>query len=464
MHARRFLALTAAAAIAISACAPAATTAPTDTGAPPTAGPSPTEATAEGPNAELTAALAGEYDGKLIDFAGQWIGADGEAFNESLDAFRDATGINVVFSGISNYETVLSVRVDGGLAPDIAQLAQPGRLKAFAADGKLVDLDTVLDGDAVRENYSPGFITDGSGEDGKLYGLYYQQNLKSIVWYPVKAFEAAGYTVPESWDDLEALVEKIKADGSAPWCTSIEHAAFSGWVATDWLEDVLLRTAPVETYDKWAAHELPFADPAVVKALEFVGSMWFTEGNTYGGAERINGTWVGDSQTPMFDDPPKCWLHKQAAWIPDFWPDGTHPTPDDPNAEFASEFFYFPGIEEEFGSPVLGASDMFVMFNDRPEVRALLQWFTTPESVQSRIEGGGFLSANLSIPADWYDKYPMSGLAEIARNATVSRADAVDGMSPEAQTVVNAAMVKWVSQNGEGTEEILAGIDADWPE
>ena len=335
MHARRFLALTAAAVIAISACAPAASTAPTDTGAPPTAGPSPTEAAAEGPNAELTAALAGDYDGTTVDVVGQWIGPDEAAFTESLDAFRDATGINVVYSGISNYETVLSVRVDGGLAPDIAQLAQPGRLRAFAGDGKLIDLDTILDADTVRENYSPGFITAGSGEDGKLYGLYYQQNLKSIVWYPVQAFEAAGYEPPTTWDELDALVEKIKADGSSPWCTSIEHGDFSGWVATDWLEDVLLRTAPVETYDAWAAHELPFTDPAVVKALDFVGSMWFTEGNTYGGAERINGTWVGDSQTPMFDDPPKCWLHKQAAWIPDFWPEGKEP-------EVDSKFFYFP--------------------------------------------------------------------------------------------------------------------------
>ena len=34
------------------------------------------------------------------------------------------------------------------------------------------------------------------------------------------------------------------------------------------------------------------------------------------------------------------------------------------------DFFYFPMIEEEFGTPVLGAADMFVMFDDRPEVRA----------------------------------------------------------------------------------------------
>jgi alpha-glucoside transport system substrate-binding protein len=194
-----------------------------------------------------------------------------------------------------------------------------------------------------------------------------------------------------------------------------------------------------------------------VNALNVVGEMWFTEGNTYGGAERINGTWVGDSQTPMFDDPPKCWLHKQAAWIPDFFPEGKVAGTD-------SMFFYFPAIDEQYGNPVLGGSDMFVMFNDRPEVRALIQWFTTPESVQERVATGGFLSASNAVPADWYSVYPMSGLAEIARNATVSRSDATDAMSPEAQAVIHAGLIKWVQQNGQGTEDILAEIEANWPQ
>lgn len=457
MHARRLTAFIGAGLIAFAACSPAATTAPTG-GTPTQAPPTGTPATAAptGPNAELTAALDKEYANATVDVLAQWIEGEGTAFDSSLNAFREATGINVVYSGITNYETVLTVRVEGGLAPDIAQIAQPGRMRSFAAAGKLIDLDTVLDGDFIRANWSEGFINAGSAS-GTLHGLYYRQDLKSIVWYPVQAFEAKGYAIPTTWAELEALVGQIKADGGAPWCTSIEHGDFTGWVATDWIEDVLLRTAPVDTYDRWAAHEIPFNDPAVVSALDVVGAMWFGEGNTYGGAERILGTWVGDSQTPMFDDPPKCWLHKQAAWIPDFWPEGKEP-------EVDSKFFYLPGIDAQYGNPVLGGSDMFVMFNDRPEVRALLQWFTTPESVQERVASGGFLAASNAVPAAWYTGYPMSGLAEIARNATVSRADATDGMAPEAQSVIHKGLIKWIQQNGQGSEAILAEIEAGWPQ
>jgi len=457
MRATKFLALAAVAVIAISACGTATTPSPSATTGPePTDGTTPTDAPS-GPNAELTAALAGDYDGETVDVFAQWIDAEGVAFDDSLDAFREATGINVVYSGITNYETVLSARVDGGLAPDIAQIAQAGTMRTYAEDGVLIDLATVLDIDQVKEDYSQGFIDAGSF-DGKIYGLFYKQDLKSIVWYPVEAFADAGYEVPTTWDELIALSDQIVADGSNPWCTTIEHGDASGWVATDWIEDVLLRTAPPETYDQWVSHEIPFNDPAVIAAAEMVGKIFFTEGYTYGGSTRINGTWVGDSQTPMFDAAgPKCWLHKQAAWIPDFWPEGTEPGVD-------SKFFYFPPIDPMYGNPVLGGSDQFMMFNDRPEVRALMQWFSTVDSVTERVATGGFLAASNAVPLDLYTSYPMSGLAEIAQNATVSRADASDSMPKEVGAgTFWKGMVKWISQDGEGTQAIFDEIEASWP-
>jgi alpha-glucoside transport system substrate-binding protein len=469
MHTKKTLAGLTALVLVVSACAnQAASPSPSPAASPtPSSGasiaPSPSPA---GANAELTAALAGEYDGTTVDVLAQWIQTDGENFDASLDAFREATGINVVYSGISNYETVLGVRVDGGLAPDIAQLAQPGNMQAFQADGKLVALDDVLDVEQVKEDYSPGFVEDGS-VDGKLYGLYYQQNLKSIVWYPVQQFADAGYEVPTTWDELVELSNRIVADGSNPWCTTVEHSDLSGWVATDWLEDILLRTAPVETYDKWVRHEIPFDDPAVLNAAGIASTMFFTEGYTFGGNVRMNATWVGDSQGPMFDPAgPKCWMHKQAAWIPDFWPTDAAGNALFEPGEDTYAFFYFPAIEAEYGNPVLGAADMFVMFNDRPEVRALMQWFSTPDSVSERVATGGFLAATNAVPLSDYTAYPMSGLAAIAHEATVSRADASDAMPAEvgqAKGTFLQGMVKWISQNGEGTEQIFADIEASWP-
>jgi alpha-glucoside transport system substrate-binding protein len=473
MRNKKLVAGLTAVAMAFGACAQAASPSPAPSTAPSTApsasagasgGASPSAAA--GPNAELAAAMAGEYRGQTIDILTQWIDAEGKAFDDSLKPFRDATGINVIHSGISNYETVLNVRVEGGLAPDIAQLAQSGNMRNFQGDDKLIPLTDVLDMDAVQESYSEGFIDAGS-VDGTMYGLYYKQDLKSIVWYPVQQFSQAGYTAPKTAADLQALEADIVADGSNPWCTTIEHGDVSGWVLTDWIEDVLLRTAPPETYDAWAAHTIPFNDPAVLNAANIVKEHVFTEGFTYGGNTRVNATWVGDSQTPMFDAAgPKCWLHKQAAWIPDFWPKDANNQPLFKPGEDSYAFFYFPPIDEQYGSPVLGGSDMLVMFKDRPEVRAIMQWFSTPESVEGRVATGGFLSASNAVPLADYTSYPMSGLAEIAQSASVSRPDASDSMPAAVggpKGIFLAGMVKWTQQNGEGTEQIFADIEANWP-
>ena len=475
MTRRTITALLAVLALALAACgaapeagtttaAPAATTtpatdapettAPTDT----TQAPATTAPAVEGPYEHLARAQAGEFAGTSVEVLAQWIEGEAENFEASLQPFIDATGIDVTYEGITDYETVLSTRVDGGNAPDIAQLAQPGLVRTFASEGALVNLSEWFNMDQLSQDYIQSFIDLGSYE-GDLYGIFFKGDLKSIVWYPVEAFATAGYEVPATWDELVALSDQIVADGNGnPWCVSMEHGDATGWVATDWIEDILLRTAPPDVYDSWVSHEIPFNDPEVLEAADYMSQIWFADDYVYGGSTAINATFVGDTQTPMFaEGGPQCWMHKQAAWIPEFWPEGTEAGAD-------SSFFYFPPIEEEFGSPVLGAGDQMVMFNDRPEVRALMEYLATAEAAQGWIQAGGFVSPNQSVPLDWYSAYPNDELAGILNEADVFRFDASDTMPAEVgQRTFWDGMVEWVSSDGEGTEAVFQSIEDSWP-
>ncbi len=472
MTKRAMTALVAVLALTLSGCAAtpddagettvtaAPTTAPTDTVPPETDGTPDTtaEPEPEGPYEHLARARGGEFEGATVQILGQWIEGEAENFQATLQPLVEATGMNVVYEGITDYETVLATRVDGGNAPDIAQLAQPGLMRTFASEGSLVSLSDWFNTDQLALDYIDSFIDLGSS-DGDLYGIFFKGDLKSIVWYPVQAFADAGYDTPTTWDELIALSDRIVADGNGnPWCISIEHGDASGWVATDWMEDILLRTAPVEIYDQWISNEIPFNHPEVVEAAEYMSQIWFTDDYVYGGNTAINATWVGDTQTPMFaEDGPDCWMHKQAAWIPEFWPEGTE-------AGVDSSFFYFPPIEEEFGSPVLGAGDQMVMFDDRPEVRAVMEYLATAEAARGWIEAGGFVSPNQSVPLDWYSTYPNDELAEILNSADVFRFDASDVMPAEVGAgTFWSEMIQWVSANGADTETVLQRIEDSWP-
>jgi alpha-glucoside transport system substrate-binding protein len=418
----------------------------------------------------LDRAMAGEFEGTTVDIVAQWVEGEEENFNAVLDPFREATGIDVQYEGLPDYELALQTRVDGNDAPDLAQIAQPGKMASYVADGVLVDISGWFDVDRLREEQVEGFVDLTQVDDG-VYGVYYKTDVKSIVWYPVAPFEEAGYTIPTTWDEMTALSDQIIADGNGnPWCIGIESEAADGWVATDWLEDIVLRTAGVDFYNQWWKHEVPFNSPEVLAAADQMAAIWFAPDYVYGGNTAINATNIRDVANPMFDAAgPQCWFQKQASWIPEFWP-GNRDVADreawaNPPGE-ASSFFYLPGIDPAVGNPVLGAGDMFVMFTDgdRPEVRALLEYLATPQGAQAWIEIGGFISPNTTVPTDWYTTYPNTDLVPILNNADAFGFDASDLMPAEVGAgSFWTGMVDWVAANGEGTEEIFQSIEDGWP-
>ena len=188
-----------------------------------------------------------------------------------------------------------------------------------------------------------------------------------MVWYPKAAFDAAGYTVPETWDDLIALSEQIKADGSTPWCVGFQSEGSTGWPATDWMEDIMLRTAGPDVYDEWVAHEIPFNDEAVVHAGEVFGEVMFGDGFVLGGAASTPDIAFGDAPSPMFDDPPGCWLHRQASFINSFFPEGTVAGED-------YDWFPLPPIDQE-GTLYAGELTVVGTNGNRPEVVDFLNRF-----------------------------------------------------------------------------------------
>jgi alpha-glucoside transport system substrate-binding protein len=425
----------------------------------------------EGPYEHLARAEAGEYAGTEVTILAQWIEAEGEAFEATLADFADRTGITITYDGITDYETVLTVRVEGGDTPDLAQIAQPGLMNVFADQGDLVNLSEWINEDQLFSDYSSAW-TDQASYNGNTYGVYFKGDTKSLVWYPVQAFADAGYAIPETWDDLTALSDQIVADGGKPWCISIEHGDASGWVATDWLEDILLRTAPVEIYEQWVNHEIPFNHPEVLEAAEIMKSYWFDSGYVLGDNIGINATWVGDTPKPMFDDGgPSCWMHRQASWISGFFPADPSRGSDSEGNEILyqagedAKFFYLPPIEEASGRPVLGGGDMFVMFNDRPEVRAVMEYLATPDAAKGWIELGSLISPNGAVPVDWYTTYAGQEIASILAAATTLQFDASDLMPADVgQGTFWSGMVDWVAANGEGTEAIFQDIEDSWPE
>jgi alpha-glucoside transport system substrate-binding protein len=428
--------------------------------------PAPTEEpAAEEPAAEgtfLERAEAGEFAGTTVSLWGVMVDEEAQKMDLTVAPFEEATGIDVVYEGSREFETQINVAVDAGAPPDVANISQPAMVQRFATAGALVDVSEFLPRETLQETYIDSWIDMSTmpGADGEdiIAGIWHRASVKSMVFYPKAQFDAAGYEIPETWDEMLALTQQIADDGDTAWCIGIEAGAATGWVATDWMENIMLRTTSLENYDAWVTGELDFASPEVTAAAEKMAEIWLNDDYVYGGVPSIVSTFIGDSPVPMFADPPGCWFHSQAAWITGFFGDETLVAGED------YDFFYLPPIDESLGRPALVAGDMMVMFNDRPEVRALMEYFSTGAGVEEWVKAGGALSPHKDSSIDWYTNVVDQKVAQLLQDATSVRFDASDLMPAE----VGAgsfwkAMTDWISGSTD-LETALAEIDASWPQ
>lgn len=173
---------------------------------------------------ELANAYAGMYEGTVVTMAGPFTDQDEVVFNESIAGFEEKTGIDIQYEGSKEFEANINIRLDGGDRPDIVDFPQPGLLRYAVEKGYAIDLDTIIDPDWIEENYTEAWREMGTmeGPDGPITaGIWARANGKSFVFYPKAEFDAIGYEVPETWDEMMALTEQIAADGDTPWCIGI---------------------------------------------------------------------------------------------------------------------------------------------------------------------------------------------------------------------------------------------------
>ena len=375
-------------------------------------------------------------------------------FEQNFVDFQERTGINVVVEGSPDFETLAIVRAEAGDPHDILNFPQPGLMADMARDGYLVDLSQFISDQEMQTYYAQSWIDLGT-VDGTLVGVWHGADVKSLVWYPKPAFEAAGYTIPQTWDELLALSDRILADGTAPWCIGIESGGATGWPGTDWVEDIMLRTTSPENYDRWTTGDLPFNSPEVRNAFETMADIWFKDGYVLGGTTAILTTNFGDSPLPLFDDPPSCFLHRQASFIPNFFPEGIQIGVD-------ADYFYLPPIDPQFGSPVLISGNLVSLANDTPAGREVIRFMITGESVRAEVEAGLVIAPHEDASLDWYPDDVTRGFAEILMGADTVRFDGSDLMPG----VVGAGsfwdgIVDFVA--GDDLDAVLTRIDESWP-
>ncbi len=396
--------------------------------------------------------------------------AEAGALNAALTEFGAANGITIVYAGSANWEADINIQLEAGSNPDISIFPQPGKLADFARDGFVLPVPDEVTA-AVEPNWSTGAMGFGN-VDGTQFGIPNKNDLKSLVWYQPARFEAEGYAVPESLDDLWALADQMIADGNTPWCIGIESGQATGWAFTDWVEDMMLRTTTPENYDAWTTGELDFASDEVTAAMGAVLEQWNKDGAVFAAGGTIATTAFQANGEPLVNG--DCMMHRQASFFSSFFPEGT-PAAD--GSEGAVDVFYFPSNTED--KPVLGSGTLAGAFEDRPEVWMVMEYFGSAEyanarqTAQQALQAGdaedpsvilsGFNTANRNVDTSLWAPLEASFIG-IMQDAEIFRFDGSDLMPADVGAGTFWSEGTAVVNGDKTVEEAVAVIDASWPE
>jgi alpha-glucoside transport system substrate-binding protein len=411
----------------------------------------------------------GSLEGEEVFITGALVGNDAAGFQENFDSFTEETGIIVSFQGSDNFEQEVQIQMESGDTPDIALWPQPGAVVDAAQRGYLVSLEDLgVDMDEYRASFSSYIV--GLGEvDGAHYGGAHAFNLKSIVWYQPAEFEARGYSIPSTWDEMIALADQIVADGMTPFCFGMYSNGASGWLATDWMEDIMLRTGEgTATYDKWVSHDIPFNDPVVKNAATFLSQIMHTEGYVVGGTDAIVSTYFGNAQDPMFEKDangnPGCFMHRQASFITSFWPEAAQA-----GAGSETTVFPFPAMDDGLPKAALGAGDMFGVFNDRDATIEVVNYMLSDDFFEAAAQrpDNSRIYGHVDFDTSLYSKDITRVLADTITGALAENAfrfDASDLMPPEVGAGSFWKEMMNLAVEGPGyIDTALDNIETSWP-
>lgn len=368
----------------LAACGPAATQAPVAT---------PVPATEEATQApEATEAPAGDdlcmgaQPGDEISMMYQWSGVEEENFNKVVKPLLDACGI-VIKPESTRDQALLDTRVQAGTPPDIAfwnvtQMVQ--------YQDKLKTMDEL---GADSSSYADFFLTPGT-IDGRWLGLPVKADVKTIIWYSPANFEALGYTVPTTWEELDALVEQMVADGQVPWSMGLESGDATGWTGSDFIQDILLVTQGPDFVLGIEDGSIPYNDPAVKEAYEIYGKWAKDPKYTVGGAQGTLSTSFSDAIFKPFSDPNEAMMVKQSGFA------GANIAAQFPDLQQGTDydFFIVPGAQG-----LQGGADWMMTFNDTPAVRALVAYLSSAEGGASWAAATFGLSPNKGAAGNYTD-------------------------------------------------------------
>ena len=310
-----------------------------------------------------------------------------EYFENELDVISTDLNIKIKYVPYSDIETEIIEGSDSD-SFDLAIIPNPQGVVNLGERGYLYPISIALAKETIENNYSKHLqeITT-SDVDGETYGVLFRLIPNSLIWYDVEKYNQLGAPEFENFQDMISFTEANVYEDSPLWCMDIESGASTGWIATNWLEDIILHEQGPSVYDDWFQQKISPKNEEIKQSILNIGELIFIKDAVYGGKERIISKEFRNNFRNLIDTDNQCVFSWSGHFASMYFPT---------NKYFGSDydFFKFPSLENK--NALVGIGDSLVILSSKSESINVFNSLTSNSFGQDWIsqKDGMFISAN----------------------------------------------------------------------
>lgn len=373
-------------------------------------------------------------------------------WDETAAAFEAANpGVTIDIQAVQNEDMdgKLQTALNSGDSPDIFMARGGGKLADVVEANQIMDLTDLIT-DETRAAVGEGALQAFS-IDGKVYGMP-TAVLPGGFYYTEEVFEKAGITeTPETFEELTAATEALKAAGIAP----VALGAKDAWPAAHWYYFFAIRECSEEVVST-IAETMDFSDECWLRAgqdlEEFAATEPFNDGFLTTPAQQAANSSAGLIANKQ------AGMELMGAWNPGVIADLT---PEKQPLEDLG-WFPFPSVEGGEGDPaaMMGGVDGYSCHVDSPaECADFLNFFMQQEYQEAYAEAFVTLPASQDAQAVVTDPALQEILAAYNEAPYVTVwLDTLFGQN--VGNALNGAVVEMLAGDGDAESIVTAMTDA----
>ena len=305
-------------------------------------------------------------------------------FVEELNIIANELGIKIKYEPVSDTETFIIDNPNS--SSSIAIIPNPQGVVNLAERKLIYSLDDVLvDNNSIFNLYPNHLISIVSHEDS-IYGGWTRLFPNSLIWYDISKFEQHNV----KFDNFETLLEgtkKIADNGTSPWCANSESAASTGWVQTNWMEDVLLTKYGPKVYDEWSRLKINASNVKIFLSIKHIEDFIFYDNHIHNGPGAITDKELRHLPKVLLDDSTECFMSWSGHYFRYYIPE---------DYQYLKDFAVTNVPKINFENSVVGIGDNIVLTKDNELSKKVISKILSKNfgEIWSSYQDTEFISAN----------------------------------------------------------------------